>query len=186
MTANQGDGSGGEALTTGRTVVALFSRRGNAEAAIRDLRQAGFSGDRIGVALAERTDADEQSATVGALTGGVLGSLVGLIGSLLIPGVGPVLVGGVLASLLGAGVGAATGGLIGALIDFGVHQTDAQHFEAGLRAGGALVTVNAGSRTPEALTILQRHEADLGPRGGERRIGRDEGYTGPERRLASV
>lgn len=186
MTAGEDSGAGGEALTTGRTVVGLFTRRANAEAAIRDLREAGFTGEQIGVALVEGIHSNEPATTVGVLTGGVVGSLLGLIGSMLIPGVGPILVGGVLASLVGAGVGAATGGLIGTLIDIGVHETDAQHFEAGLRAGGALVTVKAGSRTPQALSLLQRHEVDLGPKGGDRRIGQDEHYAGPERRLAGV
>ena len=184
-----------ESVSTGRTVVGLFTESGYAEGAIRELKQAGFTADQIGVATHDRleppdppTHSDEgsETATVGALTGGVIGSLLGLLGSLLIPGVGPILVGGVLASLLGAGVGATAGGLIGALIDIGVSENDAQHFEAGLRTGGTLVTVNAGGRTGEALAILTRHEADMGPSGGERRSAAPAGYQGPERRLAGI
>jgi hypothetical protein len=183
-----------DALSTGRTVVGLFSQPGSAERAIRELKLSGFTADQIGVATHDRpehpdpptSDNGAEAATVGALTGGVIGSLVGLLGSLLIPGVGPILVGGVLASLLGAGVGAATGGVIGTLIDIGVPETDAQHFDAGLKGGGTLVTVNAGNRTKEALAILQRHEADLGPSGGDRRSAAAVGYQGPERRLARI
>ena len=183
-------------FTTGRTVVGLFTRRSAAENAIRELRQSGFTEDQIGIAMHDRPDSLEAAAgadtelaegtTVGALTGGIVGGLVGLLGSLLIPGVGPVLVGGVLASLVGAGLGATTGGIIGALVGVGVPEYDAAHFDTGLRAGGILVTVNAKGRTPQALAILQAHEADLGPSKGERRRIPAESYTGPERRLAGV
>jgi uncharacterized membrane protein len=198
MTSLDDNTSGGEAMVTGRTVVGLFEKRSQAEAAIRELRQLGFVGDQIGLATHdshEQVDsngeritesATAEGATFGALTGGVVGSLVGLLGFFLLPGGGPILVGGVLASLVGAGLGVATGGLIGALVDMGVPEGDAQHFESGLRAGGTLVTVRAADRTPEALAVLQRHEADLGPSKGERRTRRDVHYAGPERRLAGV
>jgi hypothetical protein len=182
------------ALDVGRTVVALFARTPQAHAAIQDLRAAGFPQEQIGIATHDRsgptqpvstTDDRTEEATVGAITGGVLGSLLGLITSLLIPGIGPILVGGVMASLVGAGVGAATGGIVGALAGVGVPEHDARYFDAGLRAGGTLVTVNVGTRIDDALAILQRHEADLGI-GTERRAAPAQPYTGPERRLAQV
>jgi hypothetical protein len=185
----------GAALDTGRTVVALFTDSDRAQAAIQDLRQAGFALDQIGIAMQDRSretlpaasgaGSKDQEATVGAITGGVIGSLLGLISSLLIPGIGPILVGGVMASLVGAGVGAATGGIVGALAGAGVPEHDARYFDAGLRAGGTLVTVNVGARLDEVLDILQRHEADLGI-GRERRAAATQAYTGPERRLARV
>ena len=79
--------------------------------------------------------------------------------------------GGALASALGAaggtavagaGIGAAAGGLVGALSGMGIPETEARHFETGFRAGGALVTVNAGYRAAEALGILERHGGDTG------------------------
>ena len=199
---------------TGRTVVGLFTRRSAAEAAIRDLKSAGFSDDRIGVALqdpSEQRDLLESSggtaaegAAAGALSGGLVGGLIGLLGSLLVPGVGPIVVGGVFASTLaGAGIGAATGGIIGALVGMGVPEADAQHFDAGLRSGRTLVAVSAGNRTDEALAILDRHGMDFGPSGRARYGPRDtaglserteadnglpsrrESYTGRERRARS-
>jgi hypothetical protein len=210
--------------TTGRTVVGLFARRSDAEAAIGDLKKAGFTERQIGVAL---HDQDEQrdlmastgseaaeGAAAGALSGGVVGGLIGLLGSLLVPGVGPILVGGVLASTLtGAGIGAATGGIIGALVGMGVPEADARHFDTGVRSGSTLVTVDAGSRTDEALGILERYGMDFGPSGSsryrvadrargetaesrgfpgsrerygesERRARQDPAYAGPERRVA--
>jgi hypothetical protein len=193
--------------TTGRTVVGLFGNRAHAEAAIRDLQAAGFSQDRIGVAVQERVEQGDllesgggaaEGAAKGAVSGGVLGGLLGLLGSLLIPGVGPVVVGGLLASTLtGAGIGAATGGLLGVLVALGVPEEDARHFDGGLRSGGTLVTVDAGARTPEALAILQRHEVDFGPSGALRFDGLDwsardnstpaaaapSAYAGEERRV---
>jgi hypothetical protein len=202
-------------------VVGLFRNRSDAEGTIRDLKRAGFTNEQIGVAttegqlergedrsipaagekelgkIAEDTaEGMAEGATVGALTGGVVGGLVGLIGSLLVPGLGPVVVGGVLAStLMGMGIGAATGGLIGALVGMGVPEAEAMYFDARFREGGTLVTVNAGDGTPEALAILQRHGADLGPAGSapprregasERRHHQDLSYSGPERRLVGV
>lgn len=187
--------------TTSRTVVGLFRHRAGAEAAISDLHDAGFGDDRIGVAMQERMQQGDlleelagepaEGAARGAVSGGLVGGLLGLLGSLLIPGLGPVLAGGVLASTLaGAGIGAATGGLIGALVGLGVPEVDARHFDEGFRAGGTLVTVDAGPRTSQAVAILGRHEVDLGPSGpgrfGDRRVKLDPAYAGPERRLVGV
>jgi len=211
------------AETIGRIVVALFEERSEAEDAIRDLKNAGFTNEQIGVATQERVGTGEargeettvddeparivedtatglaEGAAVGALTGGVIGGLVGLVSSLLIPGIGPLVVGGVLAStLMGMGVGAATGGLIGALVGMGVPEEDARYFDAGLREGRTLVTVSDTVGASEALGILERHGADLGPaqsrasrrsdqyKGQERRARGDAAYAGPERRLVGV
>lgn len=162
--------------TTGNTVVGLFHNQADAERAIQRLKEMGFSEDQIGVAIKDRerqqdliegtgTQAAEGAAT-GALGGGVLGGVIGLlagVGALAIPGVGPIIAGGTLASTLaGAGIGAAAGGLLGALVGMGVPEEDAAHFDKGFRAGGTLVTVNAGSRAEEARTCLYESGADLG------------------------
>jgi hypothetical protein len=206
--SSNGPSSPTGAETTGRVVIALFEERAGAERAIRDLKDAGFRNEQIGAATQDQLPtpslADEGSngsgeAAAGALTGGVLGGLLGLISSLLVPGVGPLIVGGILAStIMGLGVGAATGGIIGALVGLGVPQEDAQYFDAGLRRGMTLVTVNATEKAEAALAILERHGADLGPSRGprsqpieayggrERRSASSAAYTGPERRLAGV
>ena len=208
--STDGPGSPRGAGTPGVIVVALFEERSEAEDAIRDLKNAGFTNEQIGVATQGRIEAGEapsegsavglaEGAAAGALTGGVIGGLVGLVSSLLIPGVGPLVVGGILASaLMGMGVGAATGGLIGALVGMGVPEEDAKYFDAGLREGRTLVTVSHTDEASEALGILERHGADLGPSksadskrsdqytGQERRSGLDAPYAGPERRLVGV
>jgi heat induced stress protein YflT len=166
--------------TTGRTVVGMFTNRPDAEAAIRELKAAGFADDQIGVALQDEqrdlrdlteTTGHEaaEGAAKGAVSGGLIGGLIGLLGSLLVPGVGPIVVGGVLASTLtGVGIGAATGGIIGALVTLGVPEADARHFDEGLRSGRTLVAVGAGARTGDALVILDRHGMDFGPSGASR------------------
>jgi uncharacterized protein (TIGR02271 family) len=161
------------------TVVGLFHNQTDAEKAIQRLKNEGFSEDQIGVAIKDRerqqelvegtgTQAAEGAAT-GAIGGGVLGGAIGLlagVGALAIPGIGPIIAGGTLASTLaGAGIGAAAGGLLGALVGMGVPEEDAQHFDRGFRAGGTLVTVNAGARAEEARTCLYESGADLGSTG---------------------
>jgi uncharacterized protein (TIGR02271 family) len=168
-----------ETTTTSGTVVGLFHNQVDAERAIQRLKSEGFSEDQIGVAIKDRerqqeliegtgTQAAEGAAT-GAIGGGVLGGVIGLlagVGALAIPGVGPIIAGGTLASTLaGAGIGAAAGGLLGALVGMGVPEEDAQHFDKGFRAGGTLVTVNAGGRADEAQRCLYESGADLGSMG---------------------
>lgn len=160
---------------TGRTVVGLFRNRGDAERAIKELKDAGFTREQIGIAINDRgaqrdlardagTSQTGKVAAAGAVSGGLLGGIIGLLGSLLIPGIGPIVAGGVLESVLvGAGAGAATGGLIGALVGLGVSEEDARHFDTAFREGGTLVTVDAGVRVTEAERILGSHDADLGP-----------------------
>jgi hypothetical protein len=186
-------------------VVGLFHNQADAEKAIRRLKNEGFSEDQIGVAIKDRerqvdliegtgTQAAEGAAT-GAIGGGVLGGVIGLlagVGALAIPGVGPIIAGGTLASTLaGAGIGAAAGGLLGALVGMGVPEEDAQHFDEGFRAGGTLVTVNAGARADEARNCLYDAGADLGSMGrgmtagttaGRSSLGSEEGIQSLELR----
>ncbi len=163
------------ATRTGRTVVGLFRDRGDAEQAMQELKDAGFTREQIGLAIKDRgeqrdvpndteTSQAGRGAAAGAVSGGLVGGIIGLLGWLLIPGIGPIVAGGVLESVLvGAGAGLATGGLIGALVGLGVSEEDARHFDSGFREGGTLVTVDAGARTAEAERILGSHNADLGP-----------------------
>jgi heat induced stress protein YflT len=204
------------------TVVGLFYDPAQAELAIRELKRDGFSDDEIGVLMQDRQKQQHladttgtkvsEAATTGAIGGGVAGGVIGLlagVGALAIPGIGPIIAGGALASTLaGAGIGAAAGGLIGALVGMGIPEEDARYFEEGIRSGGILVTVKAGSRADAVRQILRRSggeveagrrlAADRGRaashlrgdeeawRGNERRYHDDAEYTGPERRIASV
>jgi uncharacterized protein (TIGR02271 family) len=168
-----------DSTTESGTVVGLFHNQADAERAIERLKQEGFSENQIGVAMRDRGRQEElvegtgtqaaEGAATGALGGGILGGVLGLlagVGALAIPGVGPIIAGGTLASTLaGAGIGAAAGGLLGALVGMGVPEEDARHFDQGFRAGGTLVTVNAGARADEARECLYESGADLGSMG---------------------
>lgn len=172
-------------LTGRHTIAGMFHDRATAEAAINDLRAAGFRSDQVGIAMRDRTEQNtlvEETGThaaggavTGALGGGLLGGVVGFLvgaGALAIPGIGPVVAGGLLATtfglaggtaIAGAGIGAAAGGLVGALVGLGIPEEEARHFETGFKSGGILVTVKADERVMEAMTILERHGGDTGP-----------------------
>jgi hypothetical protein len=190
----------------GLVVIGLFPEPEAAAPAIRQLKDAGFTEEEIGVIVPRRgpggelladvergEDLDVEAETVktSAATGGIVGGLIGLLGSLLIPGLGPVTLGGVLAStLIGAGAGAVTGGLIGLLVGMGASRAEAEYFDRGVRAGGMLVTIQpAPDREAEARAILRNTRADLGPSAeraaaaaGVRGREEEEPWRGNERR----
>jgi hypothetical protein len=188
------------AAPAGVVVIGLFPDPDAAAQAVRQLKDAGFTNEEIGVivpnvspegtplVVGEDLDVEAEGVKTGAATGGIVGGLLGLIGSLLIPGLGAVTLGGVLAStLLGAGVGAVTGGLIGLLVGMGASQVEAEYFDRGVRAGGTLLTIQpAPARAAEARGILQGAGADLGPSAqsaaGVRSGEESEPWRGSERR----
>jgi hypothetical protein len=161
--------------TTGtrRTIVGVFDSGSNAEMALNDLRDAGFSPDQVSIVardtreageIAERTGAEGAAgagtgAVLGGITGGIVGWLIG-IGALALPGIGPVVAAGALATTLGgAAVGAAAGGLVGALVDLGIPEEEARGYEESVRQGRMLVTVTAATddQAREARRIFDRH-----------------------------
>ena len=188
----------------GTVVVGLFPDPESAERGVRALNSAGFGRGVIGIAMRQRTPEGElvrdpgsraaHGAMAGAVGGGILGGVVGLllgVGALVIPGVGPVVAGGALAAALGvaggtavagAGIGAASGGLAGALIGMGIPEHEARRFGWGFEQGGALITVQAGARAPEALMLLRANGADVGPTEIVEALEQFGPYEGPERR----
>src|SRR5205823_873300 len=76
-------------LTGRRTIAGLFRDRESAERAINDLKDAGFSGDQIGIVMRDRTEQGEMveqtgthaaaGAVSGVVGGGLLGGLVGFL-----------------------------------------------------------------------------------------------------------
>ena len=154
-------------------VVESFARESDAEAAVRALRDAGFSTDAISVVardesraqtVAEDAGANDtgsdvaKGAGIGALTGAGLGALGGvLVGAtaLAIPGIGIVLAGPLAAVLGGVGAGGLTGGLAGALAGLGVSDDEARTYQERLEAGDIIVAVAAGDREWEAREILR-------------------------------
>jgi uncharacterized protein (TIGR02271 family) len=180
-----------------RTVIGLFDEFSQAEAATRDLENAGIPHSNISIVASNAnneytnwrdnygtdygTPPAGQGANIGATAGGIGGVLLGL-GLLAIPGLGPLAAAGPLvAGLTGAGVGAATGavtgGLIGALTDQGVPEEHAGYFSEGIRRGGTLVSVSsADNLVDQVIAILNRRGAvDINQRAD---YYRQTGYAG--------
>lgn len=164
-----------------KRAVGVFSSRHEAERALNELRDAGFSMDRVSIVAkdvdrgdqiagteihdrAHGTKADEGAAT-GAATGGALGALTGLLvglGAIAIPGVGPVMLAGATATALattlsGGAIGAVAGGLIGALIGLGIPEDRAKVYSDRVSQGDYLVMVEGSDADiNHAESVLRR------------------------------
>lgn len=170
------------AFVHNKRAIGVFPHRRNAEAALRELRTAGFNMDNVSV-VGKHADSNDQIAGVemsdratgnkaddgakaGAATGGALGGLTGLLvglGALAIPGVGPVIAGGALATALattaaGGAIGAAAGGLTGALVGLGIPEERAKFYNDRVNRGDYLVMVDGTEDDiRRAQPILSRH-----------------------------
>lgn len=137
------------------TVVATFHSHAEAQAAVRKLREAGFTDEQIGVISRDHdgsyaTQAEgnmaEEGAMTGAATGLGAGALWGLgIAAGVLPAIGPVIAGGTLAAIAASAAGtAAAGGLVGSLIGLGIPEEEAAYYENEFNEGRTIVTVKAG------------------------------------------
>lgn len=163
-----------------KRAIGVFTNRSDAETALTELRNSGFSMDQVSIiakdvnpnnpiAGMETTSysgnkADE-SAKAGAATGGVLGSLGGLLvglGTLAIPGVGPVVLGGAAATaiataLSGGAIGAVAGGLAGGLVGIGIPEDKARAYNERFERGDYLVIIDGvEDELHRVETILNR------------------------------
>ncbi len=167
-----------------RTIVGVFHDEGDAQRAVEDLRQMGFSAEEMGYAghgeMPREMDGDAATGAAtggvaGMIPGGIIGGAIGAIAAGAIPGVGPVIAAGIMAATVGgAAAGAATGGVLGALAGAGVSADDASYYEGEFKSGRTLVTVRPGARYDEAFTLLRQHGAyDIDSRGQSdmRRVG---------------
>ncbi len=175
----------GTPVQTRKRAIGVFPHRRDAEAALIDLRDAGFplsqvsliakdtngthniagTGVNINPDAAKGNKADE-GAKAGAATGGALGGLGGLLvglGALAIPGVGPILAGGAVATALttalaGGAIGAAAGGLAGGLVGLGIPENRAKVYSDRINRGDYLVIVDGTEdEVRRAEPILKRH-----------------------------
>jgi uncharacterized protein (TIGR02271 family) len=154
------------------TAIALFNDRAEAQRAIGQLKDAGFTEKEIGMTTREADDdqtnaraADghkETHATEGAVTGLAAGAGVGALWGLgilagVVPAIGPAIAGGTLAAILSsAAAGAAAAGLAGTLIGYGIPEKEAKYYEKEFQSGRTVVTVHSKERAAEAQAILQR------------------------------
>ena len=146
--------------TNKRRVIGVYQSEADAQRAVEDLLNMGYTSDEISVVSksAENTTAADGAETAvesglkggaaaGATIGGVGGLLAGL-GLLVIPGIGPILAAGpIAAAFAGAVAGGAIGGTIGtlggAMMDAGVDETDARYIDERFQAGDIVVYVDA-------------------------------------------
>lgn len=158
-----------------KTVVGLFDRFEDAQAAVTDLVSLGIPREEISIARQQTSTTGTTSTTTttadtdrhsvgsgigaGAATGAVLGGAAALALTL-IPGMQILAAGPIAAMLAGAGVGAAAGGLVGGLVNAGVPEDEAEHYSEGVRRGGTLVTLRTDdARADRAADIMNRHNA---------------------------
>lgn len=157
-------------------VFGIYQNQASAEAAIDNLRSAGFRNTDISVlfpdnegtkdlAISKATKAPE-GATTGGISGGIIGGALGWlagIGALAIPGVGPFIAAGpIVAVLSGVGFGGTLGGLIGALTGLGVPEYEAKRFEGRIRKGGILLSVHCDNSdwVKRAKSMLEQTGAE--------------------------
>ncbi|MBD1934260.1 DUF1269 domain-containing protein [Trichocoleus sp. FACHB-69] len=167
-----------------KRAVGVFSNYRDAEVALTELKNSGFSMDRVSVVAQDANKGGDiagadvsnkvgnkadEAATTGAVTGGALGGLTGLLvglGALAIPGIGPVMLAGATATtiattLSGTAIGAAAGGLLGALIGLGIPEERAKVYNDRVSRGHYLVLVDGDDND------IRRAEAILSHRGIE-------------------
>jgi hypothetical protein len=158
-------------MERGEYVVRVFRSMLPAEAAIHELREAGFRAEDVSVVVPDvhdkrvtsgRVAAGADAPTVvAAATGGVLGGLAGWLLGLAVyavPGVGPVIATAMIGTAVtGAFLGAGAGVFALALVEMGLSAGEADWYQEQLRAGCTLVTVRADGRADEALRILRYH-----------------------------
>lgn len=156
------------------TIVGVFHDRAQAQAAIQELRSAGFRDDQIGLMAGEKSaystsredlpaEEGDTYAEEGGVTGLAAGAGVGALWGLgivagLMPPLGPAIAGGALAAVLtSAAAGAAAAGLAGTLIGLGIPKEEAEYYESELQSGRIIVTVQPGGRHAQAMSIIQRN-----------------------------
>jgi hypothetical protein len=181
-----------------RRALGVFSHRHDAEAALGELRSAGFSMNQVSLIAKDERLVDRHSdlhhgddnkadegLRSGAITGGVLGTLGGLLvglGALAIPGVGPVILAGATATTLatalsGGVIGAAAGSIVGGLVGLGIPEEQAKVYSDRFSKGHYLLMVEGTDAE------LDRAEAILRRRGIEDFIIYDAADSVDERRL---
>ncbi|MDZ8260228.1 general stress protein [Nostoc sp. ChiQUE01b] len=164
-----------------KRAIGVFSHRRDAEVAITELRDAGFSLNQVSI-IAKDTDGHgiggvgvdrnvgtgnkaDDGAKAGAATGGVLGGLTGLLvglGTLAIPGIGPVIAGGAVATTLattlaGGAIGAAAGSIVGALVGLGIPEDRARVYSDRFQRGDYLVILDGTEAEIHQAEAILKH-----------------------------
>jgi len=145
-----------------QAVIGLFSSMSNAETAVNQLRNSGFSTEEINIISKKDSTAapGDDSIVDGAMTGGALGTIGGLMlsaGALAIPGVGPIVAAGPLATAIS---GAVSGGIAGGLIDWGIPSDSSEAYSNEVSAGSTLAVIKTNAnKVTQATQILTANGA---------------------------
>jgi hypothetical protein len=172
-----------------KRAIGTFSNHDDAEMALRELRDSGFSMDKVSVvghnidrnssiagadgsdrlSDVEKHNKANEGAKTGAATGGAVGGLTGLLvglGMVAIPGVGPIMLAGagvttLATALTGGAIGAATGGIVGAFVGMGIPEDRAKNYSDRIENGDYLVMVEGSEEDiHRAQTILSHRGID--------------------------
>lgn len=141
----------------------VFTNREDAEKAYSELLSCGYRPQDITVLMSEelrnkhflgtqevsKTNQALEGAGIGGIAGGAIASLAAAIAAvgatITIPGLGIAIAGPLAAAFMGAGVGSVAGSITGALINLGIHNDHAEHYEEILKAGKIVVRVKPQS-----------------------------------------
>src|SRR6478735_10938948 len=169
------------------SVFGIYSSVAQAEVAVVELVEAGFSNADVSVLMADNQGSKDfahekntkapEGTTTGVAAGGAIGGTLGLlagIGALAIPGVGPLIAAGpIMGALAGVGVGGTLGGLVGALVGLGIPEYEAKRYEGRLKEGGVLLSVHCSTSedVTQAKEILKLTGASDIASAGEQAVG---------------
>lgn len=168
-----------------KTILGVFPSTQEADMAIADLEQAGFSSKDISVIMRQegvppgvptggRGSTVTRDTGTGVTAGGAIGGVAGLIigiAAVTVPGLGALIAAGPLAvalglveigatTLAGAVTGAAAGGIIGALVGLGVPEERAKVYEEAVRKGQVLLAVTVSPEKENKVNeIFDKHGA---------------------------
>jgi len=155
-------------------VTGLFKTRTDAERAVENLVDYGYSRDDISLLMSDATRGREfalqmaskapEGVATGATIGGVLGAIAaGLValGIIVVPGLALVGAGPIVATLAGLGAGAAAGGVTGGLIGLGIPEHEARFYSEAIEKGGILLGVYThDDRADQARRIMEAAGAE--------------------------
>lgn len=145
-----------------KIVTGLFHDQQKVQPVLDALQEAGFGQDRLSLITAvnaedmpDLEEEPEKTAVEGAAVGGTLGSLLGLLGTILIiplPGLGPVIASG----LIGTAAGGTLGGFLGSLFNVRAASESELDIKEELADGAVLMIVHTDGVAPKttATTIL--------------------------------
>ncbi len=153
----------------------LFSSYQDFTDLVESMTRRGYKEEDISVLMTERTrnqyiapqenSKAPEGATMGSLSGGVLGAVLGgltLVGNIILPGTGLLVAGPLVGALTAGAIGAATGGLLGALVGAGIPEHEAKFFEEALKQEGQILVVAhvMKDHIKEVKAVFERHNAN--------------------------